>query len=54
MFLAPIADNILSLTDKSTMAASVEGRVPFLDHRLVELAFTIPSEINILKGKPIR
>lgn len=29
--------------DKATMGASVEARVPFLDHRLVELAATIPS-----------
>lgn len=32
-------DNILALFDKTSMAASVEGRVPFLDHRLVEFAF---------------
>jgi len=43
-----LPDNILSLTDKSTMAASVECRVPLLDHRLVEFAFSIPESINIL------
>ena len=41
-------DNILSC-DKS--ASGSGGRVPFLDHRLVELAFNIPSEINLLKIK---
>jgi asparagine synthase (glutamine-hydrolysing) len=40
--------NILSLTDKATMAASVEGRVPLLDHRLVEFAFSLPDKTNLL------
>jgi asparagine synthase (glutamine-hydrolysing) len=43
-----LPDNILSLTDKATMAASVEGRVPLLDHRLVEFAFSLPDKINLL------
>ena len=29
------------------MAASIETRVPFLDHELVEFAFTIPTEVKI-------
>ena len=40
-----LPDNILSLTDKATMATSIEGRVPFLDHRLVELAASLPDEL---------
>lgn len=32
-----LPDNILSLTDKMSMACSIEVRTPFLDHRLVEL-----------------
>ena len=47
-----LPNNILSITDKATMASSVEGRVPLLDHDLVELAFSIPEEINLLDGKP--
>jgi asparagine synthase (glutamine-hydrolysing) len=43
-------NNILSITDKATMAASVEGRVPLLDHNLVELSFKIPEKINLLDG----
>ncbi len=43
-----LPDNILSLTDKATMAASVEGRVPLLDHRLVEFAFALPQKTNLL------
>ena len=44
-----LADNVLSLTDKTSMATSVEVRVPLLDHRLVELAFSVPPEINLGK-----
>jgi asparagine synthase (glutamine-hydrolysing) len=35
---------LLHRVDMTTMAASVEARVPFVDHRLVEFAFTIPSK----------
>ena len=42
-----LPQNVLSLTDKATMAASLEGRVPLLDHRLVEYSFSLPSSINI-------
>lgn len=38
-----LPDNILPVQDKTSMAASVEARVPMLDHRLVELAFSAPQ-----------
>ncbi|MEX2191026.1 MAG: asparagine synthase (glutamine-hydrolyzing) [Bacteroidota bacterium] len=41
---------LLMRVDKMTMAASVEGRDPFLDHRLVEYAMTIPSNLKIRDG----
>ncbi len=44
--------DVLSLTDKATMAASMEGRFPLLDHRLVEFAFSLPSGINLLNREP--
>lgn len=47
-----LVDDVLALTDKATMAASVEARVPLLDHRLVELAFSLPEQINVLRGRP--
>jgi asparagine synthase (glutamine-hydrolysing) len=47
-----LIDNILSLNDKAAMAASVEGRFPFIDHRIVELAFSLRPEINILERRP--
>jgi len=42
---------ILQQTDRMTMAASVETRVPFLDHELVEFAFSLPSSLKIRKGE---
>ena len=33
------------------MASSIEARVPFLDHRLVEFIFSLPKEQKIREGK---
>jgi asparagine synthase (glutamine-hydrolysing) len=33
--------------DKMTMAASIEARVPFLDHRLVEYAMGVPRALKV-------
>jgi asparagine synthase (glutamine-hydrolysing) len=46
---------LLMKQDQMSMAASVESRVPFLDHKLVEFAATIPAEYSIdgLAGKAI-
>lgn len=38
---------LLHRVDMTTMAASVEARVPFVDHRLVEFAFTIPIKYKL-------
>ena len=38
---------LLHRLDTSTMAASIEARVPFVDHRLVEFAFSIPFKYKI-------
>lgn len=42
-----LADNLLERGDRMSMAASLEQRPPFLDHRLVELAFTLPSVVKV-------
>ena len=38
-----LPDNVLALMDKTTMAASVEARVPLLDHSLAENIFSVSS-----------
>ena len=45
-----LPDIFLEKVDKSTMAASVEVRVPFLDNDLVDFAQSIPSSIKVPKG----
>lgn len=46
-----LAENLLLLTDKMSMAVSLECRVPFLDHRLVELAARIPARHKLPNGR---
>ncbi len=41
---------ILMRQDKMSMAHAVETRVPFLDHRLVELAFRLPVNARLHRG----
>jgi asparagine synthase (glutamine-hydrolysing) len=45
-----LQDWALIRQDKNTMAHSLEYRLPFLDHRLMELAFSMPAEMKI-RGK---
>ncbi len=41
---------LLMRVDKMSMAVSLEARVPFLDHKFVELAMSIPEEIKTKSG----
>jgi len=42
-----LPDNVLERTDRMTMAASLDARAPFLDHRLVEFVSTLPDELRV-------
>ena len=42
---------LLMRVDKVSMATSVEARVPFLDHRMVEYSMSIPKELKIRHGE---
>jgi asparagine synthase (glutamine-hydrolysing) len=41
---------LLMRVDKMSMGASLESRVPFLDHKFVELAMSIPSDLKMKNG----
>jgi asparagine synthase (glutamine-hydrolysing) len=49
-FVTRIPDDLLVRTDRATMGASIEARVPYLDHRLVELAFRLAPRKRSLPG----
>lgn len=42
-----LPEQMLTKIDRTTMAFSLEARVPFLDHRLVEFAATVPSHLKM-------
>lgn len=46
-----LTDSLLLLTDKMSMATSLEARVPFLDHELVEAVSALPSSLKIRNGR---
>jgi asparagine synthase (glutamine-hydrolysing) len=42
---------LLMRVDKMSMGVSLEGRVPFLDHKFVELAMSIPTSVKTRNGE---
>lgn len=46
-----LPDDLLTKVDIASMAASLEARSPFLDHKMIELAGKIPYNLKVKKGE---
>jgi asparagine synthase (glutamine-hydrolysing) len=45
-----LPDNLLVKVDRTLMAFGLEGRVPFLDHRIVEFGLSLPDKLKLQSG----
>ena len=50
-FKSRLPELLLMRVDKVSMATSIEARVPFLDHRMVEYSMTIPQQFKVKNGE---
>ena len=51
-FKLRLVELLLMRVDKITMSTSIEARVPYLDHKLVEFTMNIPTSLKIKDGIP--
>jgi len=47
-----LPDSLLVKVDRMMMGFALEGRVPFLDHRVVEFGLSLPDSLKIRRGQP--
>ena len=51
--LTQLPDDLLMLTDRMTMATSLECRVPFLDNTVIDMSLAMPSHLKV-RGRNLK